>query len=458
MTFFNRPPKPGVEKRAPTRVEKTAAVETAETAPNVITLPHADAAITLYKEYLAGQSAKAERAQEDAAELQEVFNTYVEQALARTEVYESKELGVSFPSSSVNIAELAKALYKKKTGEDSEINEARMPRETLAQKKFVFGSALGPADGDPFMFAEETMHEIVTRLPQALKDLQEGREPEPFEVYTAGMPTNTLGHISPEFLAQIQADPVDAMSDMYAEFMQSKLPETNTTPSDVQQIVQIYGISMGAGFSARAGEKLLERGQATQDFKQAQTKHLPYLQIKAMVPVSLSESDTKRQIYPGFVADGAYNMFTNPAVKKIGAGIPAFQKAASSALAKKNIHEQMENGEKERKSEALKKIIFNLHHEISLNPDTKITTVSGLYDLTSYTSECNLRAIDHRESTDGSSLGRALVSNTTGEHTNRRDFSAEMGHTIPFFRESEFRRMEATAKSMQNLRNTERAA
>ena len=410
--------------------------------PEQLILPHAETAIELYENEYDSEPHNLEN-------LREIYSTITEQALANTEIYSSSELGAAFPASFVRIGDIARALYTKQKGE---VPETTSPEKPRSRKEFVFGSAFAFSHGDQFVFAEETMHQIIKRIPQALEDLRQGIEPEDFEIYTAGMPTNTLGNISPSFLERLQSDSVEAMSDLYTEFVASKT--ANVSTPDHRASIELYGISMGGGFAAKTGEKLVEHGEATQDSND-DSSH-PYLQIRSMVPVSLGKSNIKYlQIPLGFVAEGIFQSLTNPAVKGIGKRMETFQTAVANELDEKGITDQMSPEQRMIKKKALISILTNLGKTIALKETTRLTQVIGLNDPTMYTPGFSRDAEEHRGTTltknDGvQSLGDNMV---PGANDNTRTFGVDMGHTIPFFRQNEFKRMRRAAEALDAIKS-----
>ncbi|MEI7513349.1 MAG: hypothetical protein WCJ74_01875, partial [bacterium] len=246
-----------------------------------ISLPQAEAVISLYKE-------KFEDNPERIEKLKEIFDVFLEQSLTNSDVYSSKELKASFPWTVVRLQDIAKKLFKKNYKGDQVFNIENTDEEITKNKKleFIFGSAFAYSHGDAFAFTEEAMHQIIKRLPSAIKALQQGLEPEDFEVFTLGMPTNTFGEISTDFSDNLKKDSYEYMGRLYSEFVTEK----TASEKDVKQNIKFYGISMGGGFAAKTGEKLLENKVVTQESENVDgvsVENKPYLQIQSMVPVSM---------------------------------------------------------------------------------------------------------------------------------------------------------------------------
>lgn len=425
------------------------AAESAENAEKPLSLPHADAAIDLYRE-------KFENNPEHIEKLKQIFGAMLEQGIANTGVFEAKESKAAFPWTVIKLPELARALYAKTlAARGQNVPEGRTLKKNEGhafehEREFVLGSAFAFSHGDEFVFAEEAMHQVIKRLPAALEDIRNGVTPHDFEVHLVGMPTNTYGAVSSQFSGKLQSNAPEAMGKLYAEFVADKSP----TAADGSTAIKLYGISMGGGFAAKAGDTLMISGKMTQDFKQAKDTGLPLLQIQAMAPVSMGRSYIKPlQIPLGFTAEAAAQSLTNPAVQKIGAGMGAFQKRMAIILQKKGIEENMSLGQKALKGAALFSIITGLGNKISLDSKLKVTKVIGLKDPTMYTPSFNGEAQVHREKTiEGHGGKKGLGDNLVPEENkNQRTYGLDMSHTIPFFRESEFKRMKAAAVALEKL-------
>jgi len=125
------------------------------------------------------------------------------------------------------------------------------------------------------------------------------------------------------------------------------------------------------------------------------------------------------------------------------------------ALEKKDIHPKMSPEQKDLKKKALISIITGLGKKLDINPEVKLTRVVGLEDLTMYTPSFNKEAKEHRkvnlqENNNIETLGNKLV---TREVENQRTFGVDMRHTIPFFRENEFKRMQKATMALEDLKN-----
>ena len=378
------------------KIEVSKPENTNEIKPSEVTLPHAEAAIALYKENFKNE----EGLEKQIENLKEIFQIFAEQGIANTEVFNSKENGASFPWTVIKMPELVRELYKK-NGKEFPTNlkpyspSDKGERTFAKQQEFIFGSAFAASHGDEFVFAEEAMNQVINHLPRALEDIKAGKEPENFEVFMAGMPTNEFGSISKEFSENLKKDSYEHMGRLYADFVAEK----SSGEANGKKAVELYGISMGGGFAAKTGEKLLQKGNATQDFEKLKAEDSePFLQIKAMVPVSMGRKRNKNwQIKLGFATNGIREMLMNPGVKIIGAKMKDFQEKTTALLEKKGIHKNMSKEEAKIKHESNWTIINSLGQNLEIDKSVKLTKIVGLKDPTMYTKSFNKNAYSSRE-------------------------------------------------------------
>lgn len=395
-----------------------------------IEFPHAEAGLELYTKEYPNESARAER-------LRAVFQEFLQQEIKNIKIFKSEQLGAELPYTSIRIGELAKKIYQKTVGVSGGL-PAEAPDAAPAAQEFVFNSALSTDEGNEFNFVEEAMHEAVKHLPAALKALKEGKAPEEREVFTLGMPTNVLGRISPELADKIAKAPFEELGKVFAELVKSEMRA---------KAIKFQGVSLSSNIAIRTAENLVEQGLVTQDFATAEKDQLPYLQIEAEVPVSLSPSKIKGlQVPVGFFAD-ALKERKLPEVKRIEAGKPQFGKDVNEVLAQRGIHEQMSDDQKKTKRGVILDILKKVGNTFKPKPETKITTLYGLKDLTT-TSPSMIKAAKARKEEFGGTLGQNLLERTK---PNERIFTAEMMHLSPRFRQTQLRRMRVLGMALENL-------
>ncbi len=378
---------------------------------------------------------------EGGEKLKEFFQEFIKEEIENTNIFRSEKYGVELPYTSVSPVSIARKIYQRYAGSIPEfIKEDEEKKHS--QKEFVFGTSPAIKEGNQFNVVEEAMHQCIKKLPQILKDLRAGKEPEDIEIFTMGMPTNVLGSLSEEFVEQMTAGPSDELAKVYSELIASKISSQSNLDS-----VELYGVSLGSSLAIRTGEALIDQGLVTQETEKDEKKS-PHLQIKAEVPVALSPSEMKDfQIPIGFITD-LFIESRLPELKAIEAGKPAFAKQVAGILEKRGIRENMTTLQKKLKQKAIFRIVKALGEGLESKPETKITALYGLKDATTYTLDMAKKAKERKEEFAGT-LGESLLSR---KDPNIRNFVADMPHMNLYFNKNEARRMEKLAKSLKNLK------
>ncbi len=410
-------------------------------------VPQAEAEIMMYEnEY--------ENNPEHIGKLREIFQILTEQGIQNTQIFHSDEVNASIPWTVIRLPELAKALYEKHASipvqTETTNSQDKNTEHTFAERReYIFATSISVQGADEFGWVEESMHQMIRHLPRAIEDLKNGREPENFETYMMGMPTNTLGEISEEFSNNLKKDPYEYMGRLYADFISKQ-----ATQIEGKKAIELYGISMGGGFAAKTGEKLIQSGAGTQNFGQEGIENTaPFLQIKSMVPVSMGHTEKKNwQIMPGFVAESVVAL-TSPGIRKIGKDLLGFQKKVNEQLVERGINENMSDEQKKLKKDSLSSIITGLGKKLEIDPSVKLTKVIGLQDLTMYTPSFNREAQKHREENLEENEGEATLGTqiVSRKEENQRTFGINVHHNLPFFREAEYKRMKKAAEAMMKI-------
>jgi len=397
--------------------------------------PQAEFAIEAYlKEY---------EGQEDQAEIiRDVLNEFILDEMENSGLFEAGESGFEMPYTSINVANLARRIYRKTTGQEP--SEATSKEELKKKQKFILGTSPALEDGDQFTTVEYAMHDVVKKLPAVLEKIKNGEALDDEEIFTIGMPTNVLGKIPLESVDKIADQPFDEFGKAYAEFIASQVKE------EVPDNIEILGMSMGANFAIRAGEKLMDDGVVTQDHEEAKENNLPFLQIRTDVPVSLGESSIKKlQIPLGFVADGALEATRSDVRGNIfGSAGKEFKSYMRGRMAEKGIEPQMSPEQSKAKNTIIRKIIFGLGKGLELRPDTKITSVYGLKDLTSVTPGLRREAREQKEEHEGT-LGESIIGR---RREKERRHVANMLHLNPWYQKNELRRLDKLAETIKDLK------
>lgn len=412
--------------------------------PEQITFPHAEYGLKLYeKEY--GNNP------EEIKRVKEIFDTFLNQEIENIKIYNSEKFGVSLPYTSINAGDFAKKFYEKYTGEKAEI---KTPKESLVvegNKKHISNEYMFPGaplnmellDNGPFHYVGESMRQCIEKLPAALEKIKNGEEPDEFEVFTMGTPINELGKMSPGFLEIFKKNPTGVMSEVFAEFIK-KNSETKYNMGKLD--IELFGISWGGGVASIAGEKLLETGEFTQDSEESEEKGIPKIAIKAQNPVSLSRSKIKGpQIWFGSpLNDPVSGDQYGPTMGKEN---PEFAKQINKILEKRGIYANKSEEQQKMKKKAMLDIILSFRKGLKLKPETKITEIYGLHDLTTKTSSLT-KEVKEQMKSHPDSLGQNLAK---PQRENSRVFGADMFHEFPWFRETELRKIKKAAEKLEEL-------
>jgi hypothetical protein len=412
-----------------------------------ITFPHGEAALKLYeKEY--GSDPK------ELKEVRDIFEAFFNQEVANIKVYNSEKFGAAFPYTRIDMSNFAKALYEKYTGAKAEIKLSENGgaiaegEQKRIDREFIFGSFLALTNGNPFTFVEEAMHQCVERLPAALEKLKNGEEPDAFEIFTLGSPTNEFGTMSAEFFENFKKEPIAELGNIYSEFIQ-KNGIKKDNPDDKLNL-ELFGISMGGGMAAITGEKLLETNDFTQDREQSIKEKLSHVVIRSEVPVSLGRSKIKPfQIPVGFITDSIVGLVNNPYGRTVAFAEPNFMKQLNVVLAEQGIHKNMTKDQEKMKSASIHTLMLALGKGLTLKPETKVNEIYGLKDLTTYTPSLAKEAKEQMESHSGA-LGQNLVH---PQRENSRVFAVKQSHVRPFFRPRELKRIRKAAMELDSLEN-----
>ncbi len=400
-----------------------------------IPFPQEESAVEAYLGQYEGETKRA-------GILREVFQEFLKEELENSKLFKS-ESGVEMPYTSINIEKLARRIYEKASGQTLSLEEKDLPP---VRQQFVFATSPVIKDGDQFTTIEFAMHGIVKALPAILEKLRKGEPVENEEVVTVGMPTNVLGRIPPELAEKIVEKPFDELAGPYADLIAAHIQSREERP----QGVELLGMSLGANLAIRTAEALMDKKVVTQD-RGTDKKDIPFLQIRAEVPVSRGPSKIKPfQILAGFVLDGALEMASRPDVRRaiLSKDGKAFKEATRKWLAEKGMEIQMSGEQKSIKNRVIRSIILKLGKGLIPRLETKITEVFGLKDPTSIT--LGLRAEAKKQKKEyGGTLGQNILSRTS---PNERRFAVDMMHTPPWFRENELQRMDALAKKIESLK------
>ena len=414
--------------------------------PEKVIFPHGEYGIKAYeKEY--GNNG------EEIKKVREIFDTFVNQEIENIQIYHSEKFGVSFPYTYISAGSFAKELYEKNTGKKAEIKNLEDKSDTEDNQKhinreFVFLGAPLKAeltDNGPFHFAGEAMHQCIKELPIALKKIQNGESQDDVEIFTLGTPINELGTMSPLFLERFKKDSTSVMSEVFAEFIEKNGMKKNTENDKLN--IELFGMSWGGSLAAITGEKLLETNAFTQDSEQAKKEGLPKIAIRVQVPISLSRSKIKGlKIWTGSPRNDSVSGDTyGPTMGKEN---PEFIEQVNTILKERGMTANISEEQQKMKKKAMLDIILDFRKGVKLKPETKITEVYGLNDLTTKTTSLTREVKEQMESHSGS-LGQNLAK---PQRENSRVFGVDMFHEVPWFRKNELKRIHKVVMDLGKLK------
>lgn len=387
---------------------------------------------------------------ENVQAVKQLFETVLELEVKRLAMFESeKERGVSFPFTSLNLRELAEAIYAKRGGILGDLSGEAKKKKV----EFLFGSILGTDDASPFDFFEEPFNQMAKRLPRTLRDLRAGREPDDFTVYTLSSPVHELGTMSPSFVAEMKKDPYRALGNLYAESVERLTLDQHKGNQKLS--INFTGISMGASLAGKAAEDLVGRRLVTQERSE---KNRPHLSMTAYEPAGRNESPLGLlQVPLGFVGETVYQLALNPDMKKIETGRELFAKSLRDVMAARGVPAHMDDEQAQYKKEIVGplgrnvpsgKLVRDLMTGVSMNENIKSNEIIGRRDPTLYSPLRHLQAL--AKGRKPASLGSSITPRT---HRNRRVFGGvKMSHSLAFYRKNVMRRWDKAAEEIVRLK------
>ncbi len=246
--------------------------------------------------------------------LRDLLERLTRAVVANTEIAHG-ENGEAFPVSHVNITNFASNLYTDPRYGGREIPPIRHDEKghdlrssgTHNIVEFNFPSAPTEQNGHPFTFIEEVMKQTMGRLPRILKDIQEGKRPQDIVVYQLGTPTNRdWGYMPSEYAARVKGAPYATVGHTYADYIRSILDKYSSDRRHTS--VLLYGISMGAAYTAKTAEELLGKGTVTQRQDKDRCIDLPSLNILLDSPVAFNNMNINcKQLTLLFLKDVTFN-------------------------------------------------------------------------------------------------------------------------------------------------------
>lgn len=371
---------------------------------------------------------KIENSKEVLEKVKLLLEEYLKEEIQNTEIFSSEKHGASFAYTVVKLRDIAKILYKKLNLPTPLDTKEETPEEKTSKKEIIFGTSFSVDVGHPYHWMEHGIDQIAKKLPEAFRKISQGEQPEDLEIYGVGSPSGELGTVSPEFIESAGKKPFEKTGELYAEFVHSL---SSKTPSkEKKEIIDLWGVSMGASMASTTATSLLEKGQATQSEKDSYEK--PLVRTIMYMPVGTIEAKRKKwQIPLGFGLEALYSMATNSYAKEFfGQKQKDFSLKTNEILAQKGIHPHLSNEDIQNKKKLIWNSLNQLCEGVPVSKEIKTNEIIGIYDPLMYP-----------------------VSPESEE--NHRKFGIKMTHTPAIVRENYFKRLVKTAKMMgTTLKNT----
>lgn len=399
---------------------------------------------------------------EAGVHLHSFLEEYFSEAIKNTEIYTSERLGASFPYAVVRLPELAKKLYEemgspKNMGElmvrdsqedeyrSAEVTESVFPKGVLRQE-FIFGTMFSVGSAHSFHWIEHGLDQMAKKLPEALRALSHGEEPENIEVYGMGNPAGEFGAISDDFLGKMGDKPFEYTGELYAEFLKNLSEKEKNKKS----FFRLWGVSMGASMAGTTADALLKEGGASQSFEEAREKNIPYVSVNMQSPVG-SSGPRKWQIPIGFVAEIAYQLSVggSPYNREVGKKEGVFMETIKKELKEKGIEPHVSEEELREKNKVISKLLDELRNGVTVPEELKTNEVIGVFDPLMFSLE-NEWALEKREWEEAGkhSLGKSIM---PSEDENHRKFVINQTHTPLVVRENYFKRLIKVGEVMEKM-------
>ena len=441
----------GSEGQAPEIIDKEKA-KTWKSVEQKISMPH----INGISKKVEGKYKQESRKDFDPEIVKDILYSFLQKGIDNTRIHKSEKHEASFPYTSVNTAEIAKALYRAYSGHEiGELKPSGKNGESGKKRlEFLFGSFQLVSHGNQFTFTEEILHQIFKNLPSALERIENGEEPDSSEVCVLGSPTTITGSISQKFVDECKGHAFESYGDMYAELIKSKVDKENDVGKGGNTNIMLYGISMGASLAGQTAKRILEDGVVTQSREEDGGEKKPFMQIRIdTAPGHRNKPDlwSKVKLFGGFAAQTAYTLATDPYTRDVIFKNGKYMDQVNAVLSEKGLTKSNLGSEQLAMK---KKVISLVEHELAQGvpwPDgVKATEVVGLQDALTYDPKLNEEAYRQREE-NPDSLGTHSVKDQGSEDIRVR--SAKMTHAIPFTqRENEIGRMYKAVSSLGELK------
>jgi hypothetical protein len=391
-----------------------------------VRVPAFDEAIKIFQKHLG-----REKKMLNAERTRGVLYAFLEQELDTVAMFTSESCGVSFMYSVVDSATIAKKLYRKHAGELPTL--AAAPAGAAARKDFIFGPYVGPDGPYGMLFTnfEPGLRQVIRELPQALADLQNGREPVRHEIYLVGSPVRDMGRVTETFTKRLRAGEkaFDVIGEASAEFISEM---TGSAPGTRVEI-GTRGHSIGASSALKAAEKLLAKGAATQSRKDHETSGKPLIDLRLDSPVGQTPHSLMWRllhVLPGALIVGIRLKLNR--YKSASHFDRTFADDVAPILAEKGITTDTSAGERRRKKQSSRALLRELLAGVPVREGTQLTEVFGMFDIEVRTLKDIVKAVAANAQRPRSERrsGKKVVLSKEKERTT---YGIYAGHDFPDF-------------------------
>lgn len=349
---------------------------------------------------------------------------YLTEEINNTRIFSSEKYDVSFAYTVVRLRDIAEKIFDRLALPMLEPrSESQEEAGGASKKEVIFGTFFSVGVGHPYHWMEHGMDQIAKKIPESLRRLSRGQEPEDVEIYGVGSPCGELGIVSDDFLEETGDKPFDKLGEVYAEFV-SQL----NLDDEKKKTIDLWGVSMGASMAATTANSLIENNQATQDINESEEESIPLVRAVMYMPVGTSKSSFKKwQIPLGFGAEALYSLATDEYAREFsGPGQKKLNDEIDKKLADKGIVKHISKEEIKNKQSLIWKSIKQLQNGTPVPEGLKTNEIIGIYDPLMY--PANIES-----------------------DKQRRKFGINMTHTPAVVRENYFRRLINTGDEMEKM-------
>jgi hypothetical protein len=388
--------------------------------------PQGDAYLNSYR--LSKENSNEPIDEESVEVLREVLYMILDEGIRNSRLYHSEKMDTDFPYTTFKLGSVARSIFLAQGGmrEAVTANES----EPHASKREVIFTGI-PSDiksGGQFEWSEFVMEELLRKLPQALEDLRQGKDPEDYEASIAGYPTNEFGSVSEAFLQKMKEEGLSIVGELYADWVEEQRNKENE--SEGKKSLLLKGVSLGSSIAAQVAQELLTRDLVTQNGTSESFK--PEMRVQMYSPAAMLEMNTSplrvQQKYGGIGLEYLYNI-NSPSTKLLKHEMPDFidkmRKKLEYRMPLKTTDEQLV-----LKNDVIAEFKVLASQGSPIPSGVKATVIQGDKDTLTFSLKRNRELAEHKKNHSGT-LGEGLTSRINPDV---RVFNASMAHQLPFYR------------------------